>query len=163
MTNRFVLIHGSWHGGWCWHKVAPLLRLHAPVDVVNLPGRGRDAAFLPTVTMSTMTRALSKSLSAEKVTVVAHSRSGVIATALAESFPDRIERVIYLAAFMLPSGHRAADWFKRDSSSRRASGATGCTTTVPRPTSSSRRRCSAPSRHGQRSLEFVIHLNGSAR
>jgi pimeloyl-ACP methyl ester carboxylesterase len=42
MTN-FVLIHGSWHGAWCWFKVAPRLRAAGHhVEAIDLPGHGRD-------------------------------------------------------------------------------------------------------------------------
>ncbi len=41
---HFVLVHGAWHGGWCWKKVAPLLR-HAGADVYTptLTGMGERA------------------------------------------------------------------------------------------------------------------------
>src|SRR5690348_7432805 len=40
----FVLIHGSWHGGWCWERVTPLLRAAGHrVIAPDLPGHGHDA------------------------------------------------------------------------------------------------------------------------
>ncbi len=70
------------------------------------------------VTLARMVRAVAPSLAAEvPTTIVVHSRYGVLATALAEAFPDRVRRVVYLASFMLPSGHRVADWFERDTDS----------------------------------------------
>jgi pimeloyl-ACP methyl ester carboxylesterase len=116
--RRYVLIHGSWHGAWCWFKVAPRLRAHGKVSVPNLPGRGRDAAWAPAVTLGAMLRSVSRQLpEGEQSTVVVHSRYGVLATALAEAFPRRIRRVIYLASYLLPSGWRASDAFAADTDS----------------------------------------------
>jgi len=113
--KRFLLLHGSWHGAWCWFKVAPRLRAHGEVVVLDLPGRGRVPAWAPTVTLGRMVRALRPSLEGpERATVVAHSRYGALATALAEAYPERVERVIYVASYALPSGHRVVDHFARD-------------------------------------------------
>ena len=119
MTKRFLLIHGSWHGAWCWFKVAALLRAEgAEVIVPNLPGRGRDPARAHLVTLGRMRRALAPALSSTTpTTVVVHSRYGVLATALAEAYPDAIRRVIYVASYLLPSGERVADHFAADADS----------------------------------------------
>ncbi len=117
--KRIVLLHGSWHGAWCWHKVAPRLRSErAEVLVPNLPGRGRDAAHPYSVTLSRMIREVATYLDPRTPsTLVAHSRYGILATALAEAHPDRISRVVYLASYMLASGERAVDAFALDSDS----------------------------------------------
>lgn len=113
--KRIILLHGSWHGAWCWFKVAPLLRSNAEVVVPNLPGRGRDPALLQTVTLGRMVRHVARSLPADqRTTIVVHSRYGIIASALAEQLPDRIRRVIYLASYMLPNTHRALSHFAGD-------------------------------------------------
>lgn len=118
MNDRYLLLHGSWHGAWCWFKVAPRLRQHGEVLVPNLPGRGRDPGAAAFITLGTMVRSVARLLDDERpVTLVAHSRYGVLATALAEARPRAIKRVIYLAAFMLPSGKRVADFFARDTDS----------------------------------------------
>lgn len=115
MTNRFLLLHGSWHGAWCWFKVAPRLREHGEVLVPNLPGRG---ARTPFVTLGTMRRAVERLLDDDRpTTLVAHSRSGILATALAEARPHAVKRVVYLASYMLRSGERVADFFARDEGS----------------------------------------------
>ena len=48
----FVLVHGAWHGGWCWEDVAPRLAAdgHA-VFAPDLPGLGSDRTPLPEVTL----------------------------------------------------------------------------------------------------------------
>jgi pimeloyl-ACP methyl ester carboxylesterase len=116
--NNYLLLHGSWHGAWCWFKVAPLLQKHGTVVVPNLPGRGRDPAWPHFVTLKRLVRSTAAHLTPNHpTTVVAHSRYGILATALAEAFPGLIRRVIYLASFMLPHGQRVADHFSKDSDS----------------------------------------------
>lgn len=116
--RHYLLIHGSWHGAWCWYKVAPLLQQHGSVSVPNLPGRGRDPAWPYFVTLKRLVRSAAAHLSPNQATtIVVHSRYGVLATALAEAFPDAIRRVIYLASFMLPNGQRVADHFPKDKDS----------------------------------------------
>ncbi len=41
--STYVLIHGSWHGAWCWYKIIPLLAQAGHTAIVlDLPGHGRD-------------------------------------------------------------------------------------------------------------------------
>ena len=54
--THFLLIHGSWHGAWCWFKVLPRLGAHGAVSAVNLPGRGRDPTPLPSVDLTPWSR-----------------------------------------------------------------------------------------------------------
>lgn len=116
---RFLLIHGSWHGAWCWYKVAPLLRKNGhAVFVPDLLGRKTTAGMLQTVSLQKMIKTVGLLLScSEKTTIVVHSRYGILASSLAERFPDRIARVIYLASYMIPSGRSAAAYFQSDKDS----------------------------------------------
>lgn len=109
---HFLFLHGSWHGAWCWHKVLPHIKVAGhSAAAIDLPGRGRSPATPSMVSLSRAVRAAEAHLSPqEKTTVVVHSRSGIIASTLAESAPDRIARTIYLASFMLPSGKRVLDY-----------------------------------------------------
>jgi pimeloyl-ACP methyl ester carboxylesterase len=109
---RFLFLHGSWHGAWCWHKVLPYFGVEGHEAVaIDLPGRGRAPARHAFVGMNEMVSAAAKALSdKEKTTVVVHSRSGIVASMLAERHPGRIARTIYLASFMLPDGKRVLDY-----------------------------------------------------
>ncbi len=123
--THFLLIHGSWHGAWCWHKIAP--RLHGEghgVSVVDLPGRGRDRRWRAAIGMGAMAKACGALLPpAQKTTIVAHSRYGILASELSERFPERISQVIYLASYMLPAGASALDAFGWDAGSQIPPGA----------------------------------------
>lgn len=114
--THFTLIHGSWHGAWCWYKVAPRLRdLGHEADAVELPGRGRSPARAHFISLDTMVKSVERFLPlGRKTTVVVHSRYGVLASLLAERVPDRIERTIYLASFMMPNRKAVAHYFRSD-------------------------------------------------
>lgn len=117
--TRFLLIHGSWHGAWCWHKVAPRLEaMGHSVIVPNLLGRGAKSRPFPFVSLRAMVRDIGNTLGKDqKTTIVVHSRYGILASALSEMFPSRIERVVYLASYMLPNQKRAASYFRADQAS----------------------------------------------
>lgn len=117
--THYLLLHGSWHGAWCWHKIVPRLRAEGHrVSAPDLPGRIRHPAIPISVGLSTMVKAAARELSiGRKTTLVVHSRYGIVASQLAELYPDRIERVIYVASYMVPHGQRAAKYFKRDKDS----------------------------------------------
>jgi pimeloyl-ACP methyl ester carboxylesterase len=117
--KRFLLIHGSWHGAWCWHKVAPRLKAKGHiVSAPDLPGRIQNPAKPIFVSLKRMAKSMSGLLpEGQRTTIVVHSRYGILASTLAEAFPERIDRVIYLASYMLPSGKRAAEYFTWDEGS----------------------------------------------
>lgn len=110
--SRFLFLHGSWHGAWCWHKVLPRIAA-AGYDAVaiDLPGRGRAPAAPAFVSLKAMVDTAERALDPQnKTTIVVHSRNGIVASALAERAPERITRTIYLASFMLPNGRRVLDY-----------------------------------------------------
>jgi pimeloyl-ACP methyl ester carboxylesterase len=105
----FVLIHGSWHGSWCWRKVVPLLRQQGhQVYTPTLTGMGERSHLLgPAAGLDTHIRDVLQVLFYEdlrEVILVGHSYGGVLITAAAEEATDRIERLIYLDAFIPRDG-----------------------------------------------------------
>lgn len=101
MAN-FVLVHGAFHGGWCWSNVTEQLR-HAGHTVVapDLPGAGEDNTPLHEVTLEqAVARVIEtlRSLSAPAV-LVAHSMGGVVITQAAAQVPELISRLVYITAF----------------------------------------------------------------
>ncbi|MBI1210681.1 MAG: alpha/beta fold hydrolase [Alphaproteobacteria bacterium] len=108
----FVLIHGAWHGAWCWERVTPLLeRAGHRAVALDLPGMGNDRTPLANVTLASWTEFVSEEIekAPDPVVLVGHSRGGIVISEVAERIPDRIQALVYLAAFLVPSGKTLAD------------------------------------------------------
>jgi pimeloyl-ACP methyl ester carboxylesterase len=105
--SRFVLIHGAWHGAWCWYKVIPLLEKQGhEVIAPDLPGHGIDRTPPNRVSLKSYTDRICSILDAggEPALLVGHSMGGIPVTQAAEYRPDRIRTLVYLTAFLLPNG-----------------------------------------------------------
>lgn len=103
----FVLVHGAWHGSWCWRHVVPLLRarghtVHAP----DLPGHGDDPAPASAQTLESYAGRISDTLGAcsGDVVLVGHSLGGLVISAVAEARPERLRRLVYITAFLPGDG-----------------------------------------------------------
>jgi pimeloyl-ACP methyl ester carboxylesterase len=118
--STFVLIHGAWHGAWCWDKVAPLLE-QAGHEVVrfDLPGHGEDRTPAAEVTLEGYTVRVVEALDAlaEPVVLVGHSLSGTVTSQAAERHREKIEKLVYLCALLLPSGKSAIEASQEDGAS----------------------------------------------
>lgn len=93
----FILIHGAWHGGWCWDRLIPLLKTQGHrVLAPDLPGvewEGWIQSICDLVCQQD-----------EKVVLVGHSRGGIVISQIAEYCADHIQKLIYLTAFLIPNG-----------------------------------------------------------
>jgi pimeloyl-ACP methyl ester carboxylesterase len=117
---RIVLIHGAWHGAWCWERLVPLLEARGHTAIArDLPAMGADDTDPRLVTLDLWARAVADLVAAqpEPVVLVAHSRGGIVASQAAELVPERIRRLVYLAAYLLPSGRRLVDEARADEGS----------------------------------------------
>jgi len=102
-----ILVHGAWHGAWCWERIAPLLEANGhSVIAPDLPGMGADKTALSEVTLAGWARFIADIVSQQDapVVLVGHSRAGVVISQVAEYVPDRIAGLVYLAAFLVPNG-----------------------------------------------------------
>ena len=105
--STYVLIHGSWHGAWCWYKIIPLLQQAGhQVIALDLPGHGRDWTAPREVSLQRYVESVCKVLDAqaEPVILVGHSRGGIVISQTAEHRSDKIRTLVYLAAFLIPNG-----------------------------------------------------------
>lgn len=108
MAN-YLLVHGAWHGAWCWRRVLPLLtqaghRVHA----VTLTGVGERAHLLsPAIDLETHITDVMAAMDAEEmddVVLVVHSYAGMLGTAVADRRPERLKHLVYLDAVLPKPG-----------------------------------------------------------
>lgn len=105
--TTFVLIHGAWHGGWCWERLAAELTTkgHA-VRAPDLPGHGADPANPAETTFAHYVDRVLQTLreEPEPVVLLGHSMGGMPISAAAEAEPGRVRALVYLCAFLPRDG-----------------------------------------------------------
>ncbi|MCA2214160.1 alpha/beta fold hydrolase [Jidongwangia harbinensis] len=129
MRTPVVLVHGLWHGSWCWTPVVEQLAARGvPAVAVDLDGHGlkhrspearwarpfdrgayaAEPAPLADVTAASAAETLVGQLrrigGGRPCLVVAHSMGGVVATAATERAPDLVAGLVYVSAFAPVSG-----------------------------------------------------------
>ncbi len=115
--KTFILIHGSWHSSWNWHKVIPILEKKGhKVFAIDLPGMGRDKTPIKEVKMQSTVETICRLIDSidGKVILVGHSKNGIMISQAAEYRPEKIEKLIYLAAYMIPNGKTQAEYSAQD-------------------------------------------------
>ena len=126
-ARTFVLIHGSWHGGWCWREVEQRLRAEGhSVFAPTLTGLAERSQLLTAdVNLSTHVTDVSRLIEVEElqgVCLVGHSYGGLVITHAAARVASRLAERVYLDAFVPASGQRgfelmqakySANWKKR--------------------------------------------------
>ena len=111
MGKHFMLVHGAWHGGWCWDGVkAELEKAGHSAQALTMPGHnpGDDRANIQfnhyiDYIVSTLNQ------QAGSVVLVGHSSAGFMLQAAAPKAADKIEQLIFLNAFILPNGKSQFD------------------------------------------------------
>jgi pimeloyl-ACP methyl ester carboxylesterase len=113
--STFVLVHGAWHGGWCWRRLEPLLRAkgHA-VFTPSLTGLG-DRAHLarPDINLDLHVQDVVTLLEMEDlndIVLVGHSYGGMVVTGVADRVPQRVRELVYLDAFVPENGKCCLDY-----------------------------------------------------
>lgn len=115
--KTFILIHGSWHSAWNWHKVVPLLEQAGHKAIaIDLPGMGRDKTPIAEVKLKSTVQKLCELMDSieGKVILVGHSKNGIIISQAAEYRPDKIEKLVYLAAYLIPNGKTQREYSMQD-------------------------------------------------
>ncbi|MEQ3551254.1 alpha/beta fold hydrolase [Pseudonocardia nematodicida] len=110
----FVLVHGMFHGGWCWTFVAERLRaLGHRVTTPTQTGLGERAHLMSgDITLGTFVTDVESHVVAEDLTdvvLVGHSFGGAAVTGVVDRIPDRIAHVVYLDALVPESGRSVFD------------------------------------------------------
>lgn len=139
MNPVIVLVHGAWHGAWCYEQVIPLLAERGFIAVArDLPAHGLNARFpasyssrpIDPAAFATETSPVApttlddyansiirtidqvRALGHGKVVLVGHSMGGVAITAAAERAPEKLAKLVYLTAFMPRSGVGATSYIQ---------------------------------------------------
>lgn len=112
--TTFVLVHGGWHGGWCWTRLTPVLRAAGhEVHTPTLTGLG-DRAHLaaPGIGLATHIEDVVARLAMDDlrdVVLVGHSSGGAVISGVAQRVPDRLAGISYLDAFVAQPGQSVLD------------------------------------------------------
>lgn len=107
---HFLLVHGSWHGPWCWRDLIPLLESEGhQVTCADLPGY--DEIYPSQVTYKDYYEYLEEKINQckEPITLVAHSMSGIIAGPLADRLHQKLKHVFFIGAFLPQCGQSLLD------------------------------------------------------
>lgn len=115
--KMFILIHGSWHSAWNWHLITPILEKAGHIVMaIDLPGMGRDKTPVRDVTLGSVVDYICQFIDQVpgKVILVGHSKNGIMISQAAEYRPDKIEKLVYLAAYLIPNGKTQRDYSMQD-------------------------------------------------
>lgn len=118
--KNYVLVHGAWQAPYVWDAVkASLINEGNNVTVVELPGHGNDQTVPSTLTLNIYRDKVIAALSKidGKVILVGHSLGGMIISAVAEQEPSKIEKLVYIAAYLPASGQSLLDLANTDAGS----------------------------------------------
>jgi pimeloyl-ACP methyl ester carboxylesterase len=110
----FVLVHGAWHGSWCWKRVRPALQaLGHEVFTPTLTGVGERSHLLsPGVNLETHIDDVVNVIVWEDlshVVLCGHSYGGAVISGVADRVAERIGALVYLDAFVLEDGQSIHD------------------------------------------------------
>ncbi|GAA3943928.1 alpha/beta fold hydrolase [Chitinophaga oryziterrae] len=119
-AKNYVLVHGAWQAPYVWDAVkTSLINEGNNVTVVELPGHGSDNTVPSTLTLNIYRDIVNDAVSKMngKVILVGHSLGGMIISAVAEQNPSKIEKLVYIAAYLPASGQSLLDLANTDAGS----------------------------------------------
>ncbi len=111
----FVLVHGAWHGSWCWKRVRTALqRKGHEVFTPTLTGVGERAHLLSEdVGLQTHTLDVLNLIEWEELSdfvLCGHSYGGMVVSGVADRIPERVRSLVFLDAFVPEHGQCLADF-----------------------------------------------------
>jgi pimeloyl-ACP methyl ester carboxylesterase len=106
--KTYILVHGAWHGAWCWYKVVPIMEKKGyKVLAIDLPSHGKDTTNPEEVTLKSYVnkvKEIAKNIKGQ-VILVGHSMSGTVISQAAEELgTEKVFKLIYLDAFLPKDG-----------------------------------------------------------
>ena len=112
---KFVLVHGSWHGSWCWKRVRSALQQAGhEVFTPTLTGVGERSHLLSrSVDLETHTLDVLNVIRWEELddfVLCGHSYGGMVVAGVADLIPERIRSLVFLDAFVPEQGQRLTDF-----------------------------------------------------
>ncbi|WP_299589530.1 alpha/beta fold hydrolase [uncultured Microbulbifer sp.] len=118
----FVLVHGAWQGGWCWKRVAELLRESGhEVFTPTLTGLGERAHLLNSkIDVDTHIQDILGVIECEELSDIilcGHSYGGMVITGVADKVPEHIRSLVYLDALVPENGQSALDLLPTETTS----------------------------------------------
>ena len=119
-AKAFVLVHGSWHGEWTWFQLEFLLRQEGYKTItVNLPGHGLDTTKAGSITLDDYRDAVVEVLDQQNrpVILVGHSMGGIVISEAAEERPEKVDKLVYVAGFLLQNGESLLSMSNQDTNS----------------------------------------------
>jgi pimeloyl-ACP methyl ester carboxylesterase len=110
----FLLVHGGWHGGWCWERVAKILRGqgHQVLTPTNLGVGEKAHLYSPAINLSTHVADivnLIEMAGLDDLVLCGHSYGGMIVTGAADRVAHRVRALVYLDAFLPEHGQSTFD------------------------------------------------------
>lgn len=134
----FVLVHGAWHGAWCWKKILPpLWRAGHRAFAVTLTGLGERAHLMSTaITLDTHITDVANLIDAEELQeaiLVGHSYGGVVITGVADRRAAQLRQLVYLDAIVLHPGESWSSTHAPDVQSARREAIAANAGTLPAP------------------------------
>jgi pimeloyl-ACP methyl ester carboxylesterase len=113
MSETFVLVHGAWHGAWCWAAVINQLeKLGDRAYAVDLPGHGMNFADRSKITLDSYVDCVAGFIERhdlKNVVLAGHSLGGLTIPGVAAKVPSRIKRVVWVTALVALDGQPIVD------------------------------------------------------
>ncbi len=114
MNKKYLLIHGAYHGAWCWEKVKEYLEDGGDtVYTLDLPGHGLDKTDRNKVGIEQYVANVYNFVIDNNLTdlvLVGHSFAGVVITKVMEKIPERIAKIVFISAIILDNGEMFFDF-----------------------------------------------------